>query len=279
MRGISPLKMLNYCEVDRFEPLSMKLPMNLSSENSIPLAHTVFDGSKIGITGVAIALLIITIWVISFGFLLNSVYVEQTYSYWVVVAILWQTFLCTGLFITAHDAMHGSILPKHHQINYFIGSLALLLYGFFSYDQLLKKHSQHHDSPASESDPDFHNGKHKNAIAWYICFMQRYWSWRRLTALLLTYLSMHILWNIAYANLILFSAVPAILSSIQVFYFGTFLPHQEPIDGYKNLSRAQSIYRPFLWSFLTCYHFGYHQEHHTYPSIPWWKLPSIIPQN
>jgi beta-carotene ketolase (CrtW type) len=254
----------------------MKLPMNLSSGNSVHSVNTVFDGSKIGITGVMIALLIIAIWAISFEFLLNFVYVKQTSLYWVVVAILWQTFLCTGLFITAHDAMHGGILPRHHQINHFIGSLTLLFYGFFSYEQLLKKHSQHHHSPASESDPDFHDGIHKNAIAWYICFMQRYWSWWRLAVLLITYASMHSLLNIAYANLILFSAVPTILSSVQVFYFGTFLPHREPIGGYQNSSRAQSIYRSFLWSFLTCYHFGYHQEHHLHPHIPWWKLPSII---
>ena len=254
----------------------MKIPMDLSSENSVPSVHTVFDSSKTCFIGVAIALLIITIWAISFWFLMNSVLVKQISLGWIGVMILWQTFLCTGLFITAHDAMHGTTLPKHHQINNLIGSFALLLYGFFSYDQLLKKHLQHHQAPASESDPDFHDGTHKNAIAWYICFMQRYWSWWRLAILLIAYASMHSFLNIAYANLILFSAVPAILSSVQVFYFGTFLPHREPIDGYQNPSRAQSIYRPLLWSFLTCYHFGYHQEHHLQPNLPWWKLPSII---
>lgn len=250
--------------------------MNLTSENSDTSVHSIFDESKIGVTGVAIALLIITIWAISFWFLLDFVSVERISWSWVGVAILGQTFLCTGLFITAHDAMHGAILPKHHQINNLIGSFALLLYGFFSYAQISKKHLQHHHAPASESDPDFHDGTHKNAIAWYICFMQRYWSWWRLAILLVAYTSMHSFLNIPYANLILFSAVPTILSSVQVFYFGTFLPHREPIDGYQNSSRAQSIYRPLLWSFLTCYHFGYHQEHHLQPNTPWWKLPSII---
>ena len=250
--------------------------MNLSSENSDTSVHAIFDDSKIGITGVAIALLIIIIWALNFWFLLNSVSVERISWVWVGLAILGQTFLSTGLFITAHDAMHGAILSKHHQINYLIGSFALLLYGFFSYEQISTKHLQHHHAPASESDPDFHDGTHKNAIAWYICFMQRYWSWWRLVILLMAYGIMHSFLNIAYANLILFSIVPTILSSVQVFYFGTFLPHREPIDGYQNSSRAQSIYRPLFWSFLTCYHFGYHQEHHQYPNLPWWKLPSII---
>ncbi|MBD2178611.1 fatty acid desaturase [Pseudanabaena sp. FACHB-1998] len=237
--------------------------------------HPLFDDSKIGMTGVAIALLIIIIWAISFWFLLNSVSMERISWGWLGAMIGWQTFLCTGLFITAHDAMHGAILPKHHQINNWIGSFALLLYGFFSYEQISKKHLQHHHAPATDSDPDFHDGTHKNAIAWYICFMQRYWSWWRLAVLLIAYVSMHSFLNIAYANLILFSIVPTILSSIQVFYFGTFLPHREPIGGYQNSAHAQSIYRPLLWSLLTCYHFGYHQEHHSHPNIPWWKLPSL----
>ncbi|WP_208766779.1 fatty acid desaturase [Nostoc flagelliforme] len=25
---------------------------------------------------------------------------------------------------------------------------------------------------------------------------------------------------------------------------------------------------------MSCYHFGYHQEHHEYPDVPWWKLPA-----
>ena len=134
--------------------------MNLTSENSNPSVHSIFDESKIGVTGVAIALLIMTIWAICFYFLLNSISVKQISWGWIGVMILWQTFLCTGLFITAHDAMHGAILPKHHLINNLIGSLALLLYGFFSYAQISKKHLQHHHAPASESDPDFHDGTH-----------------------------------------------------------------------------------------------------------------------
>jgi beta-carotene ketolase (CrtW type) len=86
--------------------------MNLSSENSDTSVHDIFDDSKIGITGVAIALLIIIIWVLNFWFLLNSISVEQIFWGWVGLAILGQTFISTGLFITAHDAMHGAILSN-----------------------------------------------------------------------------------------------------------------------------------------------------------------------
>lgn len=270
--------MPNHSEVKHSKPLLKIVPMNLTSETSAPVIHRVLDASEPRITGLAIALLIISVWAISLCFFLTSVPVEETSLLWKALAILCQTFLYTGLFITAHDAMHGAVFPKHRQINYLIGSLAMLLYGCFFYEPLLKKHSQHHYSPASESDPDFHDGSHKNVVAWYVYFMFRYWSWWRLGRLIVIYHSMHILLNIDYGNLILFWVIPLILSSMQLFYFGTFVPHQEPIDGYQNSFRAKSIYRPLLWSFLTCYHFGYHQEHHMYPDIPWWKLPLIITQ-
>jgi beta-carotene ketolase (CrtW type) len=60
-----------------------------------------------------------------------------------------------------------------------------------------------------------------------------------------------------------------------LFYFGTFLPHREPEEGYSNIHCAQSNSLPVFWSFITCYHFGYHQEHHEYPHVPWWHLPVI----
>lgn len=249
--------------------------MNLPSQNSDPLIGNISSVSKIDVIGVAIALLIIFCWAISLGFLLSGVNVEQTSLWLKLVAILFQTFLYTGLFITAHDAMHGAVFPKHPQINHFIGSLALLLYGLFSYKQLTKKHFQHHHSPASDSDPDFHDGKHKNVLAWYVYFIYRYWSWWRPAGLVAVYHSVHLLLHIPYGNLLLFWAIPAILSSGQLFYFGTFIPHQEPVGGYQDSSRSQSVYRPLIWSFFSCYHFGYHQEHHTHPDIPWWKLPAI----
>jgi beta-carotene/zeaxanthin 4-ketolase len=74
-------------------------------------------------------------------------------------------------------------------------------------------------------------------------------------------------------NLILFWASPALLSTGQLFFFGTYLPHREPQGGYTNPDHAQSNDYPFWLSLLTCYHFGYHWEHHRYPNIAWWQLP------
>lgn len=256
----------------------MKVPTSLNPENSDLPIHTALDVSKIGTSGVAIALLIISLWAISLGFLLIAVTVEQISLHsmgWKAAAILWQTFLYTGLFITAHDAMHGAVSPKHPQINHLIGTLALLLYGLLSYDRLLKAHWLHHHYPASDLDPDFHDGKSTGVVGWYIYFMQRYWSWWRFLWLFAAYVILHMLFHFSQANLILFWIIPFALSSLQLFYFGTFLPHRKPTEGYADIFRTQSNYRPLWWSFLTCYHFGYHHEHHMHPDIPWWRLPAI----
>jgi beta-carotene ketolase (CrtW type) len=90
-------------------------------------------------SGILIAFIIIGLWANSLLFLLN-LDVSKMPELWILFAILWQTFLYTGLFITAHDAMHGVVFPQNHKINNLIGSIAVFLYGLFSYKNLLKKH-------------------------------------------------------------------------------------------------------------------------------------------
>jgi beta-carotene ketolase (CrtW type) len=224
--------------------------------------------------GVLIALTIIVIWAASLFFFLSTHWTELG-IWWIVPSVCWQTFLYTGLFITAHDAMHGLVAPHNLHINHFIGRVAVNLYALFPYNKLLQKHWEHHRHPASEFDPDFHNGKQKNFFAWYLHFLTNYWCWRQVIGLTLIFHSTNLLLNVSKINLILFWALPAILSSVQLFYFGTFLTHKEPRTGYENIHRAQSTHLLPFWSFLTCYHFGYHEEHHEYPRVPWWKLPAV----
>jgi len=228
--------------------------------------------------GLFIALSILAIWAISLIFLV-SLDVDKLPVYWIVSAMLWQTFVYTGLFVTTHDAMHGVIFPKNRKINNLVGSVAALVYALFSFKKLSEKHWQHHSHPASELDPDYHDGKHKNFFAWYWQFTKEYWSWTRLLGLMAIFnLVTHTL-HIPDANLTLFWVIPSILSSVQLFYFGSFLPHTEPKEGYTNACRAKSNELPVFWSFITCYHFGYHQEHHESPHVPWWGLPEIYKLN
>lgn len=233
-----------------------------------------FITTLFNLRGLLIAGLIMATWAGSLTVLLRSS-LSQWQPLWQLLALLWQTFLYTGLFITAHDAMHEGVAPQQPKLNRLIGSLALRLYGLFSYDELLKTHWQHHNHPASALDPDFHNGNLKNPVAWYVTFLQRYWSWRRLLALIASFHAMHLLLHVPEANLLMVWIVPSVLSSMQLFYFGTYLPHREPVGGYQNVFRAQSVHRPWLLSLLACYHFGLHYEHHEYPHVPWWQLPTI----
>ncbi|WP_392531041.1 beta-carotene ketolase CrtW [Nostoc sp. C117] len=230
--------------------------------------------NKFAFTGLFIAIFIITLWAISQVFLLSlDIY---KIKFWLLfIVILWQTFLYTGLFITSHDAMHGVVFPKNSKINHLIGMFSLSLYGLLPYQKLLTKHWLHHYNAATEIDPDFHDGKHKSFLAWYFHFMKGYWSWGQIISLTFLYhFANHILY-IPHENLILFWVFPSLLSSLQLFYFGTFLPHSEPIGGYIQPHCAQTINRPIWWSFVTCYHFGYHKEHHEYPYVSWWQLPEI----
>jgi beta-carotene ketolase (CrtW type) len=229
------------------------------------------------IYGLVFASIIISLWTGSLAFLLC--FDTSKFPVWLIMsAIVWQTFLYTGLFITAHDAMHGSVFPQTKKINNLIGSLAVFLYGFFSYRQLLKKHWQHHHHPTSELDPDYHDGTKSNGICWYFHFMKGYWSWNQFIAMTIAYSLAKYALSISQTNLILFWIVPPVLSSVQLFYFGTFLPHREPEQGYVRPHCAQTIPLPVFWSFISCYHFGYHQEHHEYPHVPWWRLPAVYQQ-
>jgi beta-carotene ketolase (CrtW type) len=185
-----------------------------------------------------------------------------------VALICW---LNVGLFIIAHDAMHGSLAPGRPQVNRFFGRLALRLYAGFAFDRLRARHFEHHRWPGSEQDPDFSTGK-PGFWRWYALFFSRYFGVREFAVLFgitVTYLAI----GARLPNLLLFWALPAILSSVQLFYFGTFLPHRRGAHEFADHHRARSNGFGWFASLLSCYHFGYHHEHHLAPQVPWWGLP------
>lgn len=225
-----------------------------------------------------IANFIIALWIVSTYSSLH-LNLEELNKIGILVIVFWQTFLYTGLFITAHDAMHGVIFPQNLKINNLIGSIALIFYGFFPFAKMQKRHGQHHQYPATELDPDYHDGKHQNFLIWYLYFMFRYWDWLRFAVLVTTFHSIKAIFHIPEPNLLLFWIIPFVLSSFQLFYFGTFLPHHKPATGYPDQLRTHSIYLPFILSLITCYHFLYHREHHENPDVPWWGLPQVAMKN
>jgi beta-carotene ketolase (CrtW type) len=190
-----------------------------------------------------------------------------------MVALL--CWLNVGMFIVAHDCMHGSLAPGQPRLNRNVGRVMLMLYAGFSFDKLLPKHHDHHKHAGLAGDPDFAEDHPTRFWPWYWTFFRRYFGWREfgvLTVLLWSYI---LLLGASPVNALLFWGVPAILSSLQLFYFGTYLPHRHDEEPFGDRHRTRSNDYGYVASLLSCYHFGYHHEHHRSPATPWWKLPGV----
>ena len=190
-----------------------------------------------------------------------------------------QCWLNVGLFIVAHDAMHGSLAPFRPALNRAVGRLVLGLYAGFSYDRLIGKHFDHHRHSGTALDPDFHAGGPRRFWPWYLTFFRRYFGWTEFAVLNLAIAAYILVLGAEPLHMALFWGLPAILSSLQLFCFGTYLPHRhEDEEEFADHHRARSNDLPWLASLLTCFHFGYHHEHHDAPHVPWWRLPAYRAQ-
>ncbi|MFM2429537.1 MAG: hypothetical protein RLZZ511_750 [Cyanobacteriota bacterium] len=208
------------------------------------------------------------------------------------VAVGLRTFWQTGLFILAHEAMHQNLIPGSNSVNHRLGQCCVLLYGFLDYNQCRHNHRLHHKIPAQVGDPDFHDGLHPHPIAWYWHFLRGYLTPPQFCGFTIGWGLILLIgtqvcgWAIA--NILWFWFLPLVLSSMQLFVFGTYLPHRhghngvipetgttetgttetDPISGFQ-IGR----------SLLSCYHFGtYHWAHHTSPKTPWYQLPQLAAQ-
>lgn len=211
--------------------------------------------------GVIIAFIVISAWATCLFVLLNWNFAWSNPGTYLMMLV--QMHLFTGLFITAHDAMHGTV-SSSSKLNRAIGQICTALYAAFPFNKLLRKHHQHHRYVHSESDPDYHEG---NFFSWYFKFMKEYLSvWQ----ILIMALAFNILklW-FSETNLLLFWILPSLLSTVQLFYFGTWLPHH---GVHNNLHQSRTQSKNHILAFLSCYFFGYHYEHHESPRIPWWRL-------
>jgi beta-carotene ketolase (CrtW type) len=217
--------------------------------------------------GILIASTIILAWGAHLLFLLMRPEISFA-SPWFYFHILVQTYFFTGLFITGHDAMHGTV-ARNRSINNFFGYFSVILYAGMWYPRLIKNHGLHHQFPGTERDPDF-SAESQNFWIWWARFM-----WRYLT--LIQLVVMAVLFNVLklwfpVENIIWYWIVPAILSTLQLFYFGTYLPHRRPHTDEMQPHNARTLNKNHLWAMLSCYFFGYHHEHHTSPRTPWWQL-------
>ena len=123
--------------------------------------------------GILWAIVIISLWLLSFAGFLFIGLTQLSVVYWIVI-VLTRTFLQTGLFILAHDAMHQSLVPNNAKLNHAIGKFAIGLYAVLNYDQCLLNHQRHHQIPGQIGDPDFHDGSTPQGLSWYFRFLRTY---------------------------------------------------------------------------------------------------------
>lgn len=221
-------------------------------------------------TGLVLVTLITSVWVFIH---IYSVFFHDLGSHPLMTLglILCQCWLYTGLFICAHDAMHGILAPEHPRLNDKIGKVILFYYAGFSFSKMKAAHMDHHKFPGSAKDPDFNADNPHKFWPWYLKFFTTYFGVKQFLTLLVITLT-YLLLGANYLNTIIMWAVPAILSSLQLFYFGTYLTHKHG-ESFLDAHNARSNNYPGWLSLLTCFHFGYHHEHHLYPHEPWWRLP------
>ena len=219
--------------------------------------------------GVFIALGIIFLWFTHLFYIMEHIEVSLT-NPWFYLHFLLQTYLYTGLFITGHDAMHGTV-SSNKKVNDLLGYFSVSLFACMPYKKLLENHWAHHHNPGTEKDPDFciHS---KNFWIWWFHFMARYITWYQIILISLLFNFIFWLGDYSLISLICLWILPAFLSTLQLFYYGTYLPHKHPHTHDMGPHRARTQKKNHVWAMISCYFFGYHEEHHASTSTPWWQL-------
>ena len=184
--------------------------------------------------------------------------------------------------------MHGLVLPKYPLCNKYIGMLCVQLYAFFDYDLLLTAHTEHHRHATDlDHDPDYHEYQYdqewKTIIVWFFGFMKEYISIKPMVYRSILY-GILLYYGYDHLEINLFWSLPAISSSIQLWYFGTYLVHRRFYGDFNgnrvsNELNSYTDYTKSAWYHVfTCFGFGIHYEHHKYPYLPWWYLPFVYKQ-
>ncbi|MGB5240481.1 MAG: fatty acid desaturase [Prochlorococcaceae cyanobacterium] len=227
--------------------------------------------------GLLLAGLILLAWILSLVVLLPA-----DPGHWplplLLLAIGIRSVLHTGLFIVGHDAMHGLLIPGRPRLNHRLGQWALGLYAGLPYDACRANHLRHHQAPGTATDPDHQPHQGSGVLRWYLHFMASYLSAGQMLRLLggwaLLILVAAPSGTIAPLSVLLICTLPLLISSLQLFVFGTYLPHRQS-EGESHGHQARSLELPVWLSLLACFHFGYHWEHHEFPSMAWFQLPGM----
>jgi beta-carotene/zeaxanthin 4-ketolase len=75
--------------------------------------------------GLLVSLAIVILWIGSLEYLF-FIDIDQLTPLWILPAVVGRAFIQTGLFIVAHDAIHGAVIPGDRRLNHWIGRLAVM---------------------------------------------------------------------------------------------------------------------------------------------------------
>lgn len=219
----------------------------------------------------SVALVVIAVWTgtLALGLTSDLSLATPAHALEVLAFIALRTLSYVGLFITAHDAMHGTVASGRRRLNDAVGAVALALYAWLPFARLKERHGEHHAAPARPGDPDW--CADQRFLPWLWSFVRHYvdaWVIVRNAAFVTALVAL----GASPLDALVLHALPAWLSVVQLFTFGTWLPHRGAHDD--DVHRARSADVSPLVSFVSCYHFGYHLEHHRAPHVPWWRLPA-----
>ena len=195
-------------------------------------------------TGLATALAILVAWGLHLWWTLTRVSLGSPL---VIPHVMVQTFLNVGLFITAHDAMHRSLAPDYRRVNDALGSIALFVYGGFLWSRLREGHFAHHAHPVTPEDPDYAPSASERFVEWLWRFVSGYYSWKNFA---LMHIHVGLAWAVSGSvwKVLVFFALPAWISALQLFVFGTVKRARRQTSGAKQ-SLPSVVVVPYLLPF------------------------------
>ncbi len=226
------------------------------------------------IIGLLLAAAIFGLWLAIHIWAMFGLRLEGTAWLWVAPIFAVQCWLSVGMFIVAHDGMHGSLSPKWPRLGAAIGAILLFLYAGFAWKKMRDAHFAHHRHVGGADDPDFNADNPRDFWPWYTLFLKRYFGWMSVAWVWSVVLAYYFILGVPPENIALLYGFPAIASSLQLFYFGTYRPHRHENTPFADRHNARTNDYGVLASLFSCFHFGYHHEHHLSPGLPWWALPA-----
>ena len=191
-----------------------------------------------------------------------------------LVTIPLNTCVFTGLFILAHEAIHGTLFPGHPRLGHAVGRVFATVYALVDYDLLRENHRKHHACVATVGDPDF-DGEGR-LLAHGVRFLRRYLRWY---ALPLLAASGHLVGQAGHTAAMLGAyVVPVLLSTLVVFTVGIHLVHHPELlrtHAAGDPQRSVCIDLGRIGSAVLILNFNVHWHHHAHPRLSWWELGSM----